>query len=407
MLAKLKSVPAKRLTSAAFRNAQPSHLGLWSRDLSGVERKPGSSKAHLEATMNWLRNAHEACGNRGVSGGYSVIDGWLDAYPETTGYIIPTFFDFADISLDDEWRKRAIRMADWETEVQMENGAVQAGLYKKGKEQIPAVFNTGQVILGWCRAFTETKDECYLAAAQKAGDWLISVQSESGAWVFESQETETDVHTYDVRTAWSLLEIFRITEEAKYRDAAVRQIDWTLDQQRRNGWFENNAFFTSEDKWTAPFTHTIAYVMEGLQESYRILGDERYLNAYSKTAEKLLRIFELRRFMAGDFNERWKASTDYSCLTGNAQIATVWLKLYRTNGDMRFLNGALKLNDYTKSKQNLSSLNKGIRGGVQGSHPIRGRYTPFIFPNWAAKFHADSLMLEENVMVEFEREILG
>ena len=113
--------------------------------------------------------------------------------------------------------------------------------------------------------------------------------------------------------------------------------------------------------------------MEGLQESWRILRDESYLRAVQLTAEKLLRIFELRRFMAGEFDEKWKSNAKYSCLTGNAQIAGVWLKLFQECGDARFLNAALKLNDYTKSTQNLKSAHGGVRGGVKGSQPIYGK----------------------------------
>lgn len=49
-----------------------------------------------------------------------------------------------------------------------------------------------------------------------------------------------------------------------------------------------------------------------------------------------------------------------------------------------------------KTTQNLKSLNSGIRGGIPGAFPIYGWYAPFSFPNWAAKFFVDSLMLEEN-----------
>ena len=278
MLRKLQKLPARRLIGAAVRNTRPSHLNLWRKDFFDRRRKPDLTAVHLRETIDWIRKAHDACGGKGVAGGYSVIDGWLAPYPETTGYIIPTFYDYAEWTGSDEWWQRAEDMADWEIEVQMPNGAVQAGLFERGKEQIPAVFNTGQVILGWCRAYIEARDEKYIEAAKRAGDWLISVQAEDGAWRFKSQETETDVHSYDVRTAWSLLEIYDITKEDKYREAAERQIDWTLSQQTKNGWFENNAFFTSADKWTAPFTHTIAYVMEGLQESYRILRKEEYFS---------------------------------------------------------------------------------------------------------------------------------
>ena len=403
----LDKLPFKRLVGAAVRNAHPSSVNLWTRDFFKTRHQPKTSLIHLQATMNWLKNAHDAGNGHGVSGGYSVIDGWLAPYPETTGYIIPTFYDYAEFAGEDDWRERAQAMADWEIEVQMPNGAVQSGLYKgKNAAQIPAVFNTGQVILGWCRAFLETDDRRYLEAAKRAGGWLIEVQAKDGAWRIESQETETNVHTYDVRTAWSLLEIYDITGEEKYLESAKAKLEWTLRQQRGNGWFENNAFFTSAEKWTFPFTHTIAYVMEGLQESYRILKDERYFEAYAKTAEKLLRIFELKKFMAGDFDEKWKSAAKYSCLTGDAQIAGVWLKHFETTNDTRFLNAALKLNDYTKSTQNISAFRRGIRGGIKGSHPINGKYTPFIFPNWAAKFFADTLILEEKTMKIFEKKVL-
>lgn len=404
----IAKVPLKRLASAGIRSSHPSAFALWAKNALDIRRAPASSVEHLRSTMEWLRAADDASPNGGVSGGYSLIDGWLDPYPETTGYIIPTFFDYAEMSGEATWRDRAVAMAEWEIDVQMPNGAVQAGLYKgKGAEQVPAVFNTGQVILGWCRAYAETNDERFLEAATRAGDWLIEVQSDDGAWRFDSQETETNVHAYDVRTAWSLLEIFELNRNEKYADAARKNLDWTMAQQLENGWFENNAFFTSSEKWSAPFTHTIAYVMEGLQESYRILNDERYLAAYAKTAERLLRIFELRKTMAGDFDRNWKSSTRYSCLTGSAQIAGVWLKHYQSSGDVRFLNAALKLNDEVKSCQKRCSAHRGISGGVQGSFPINGKYTPFIFPNWAAKFLADSLMLEEKIMTEFEAKVLN
>lgn len=395
-----------RLISAAGRNLHPSLLGVWIKDISGIPRRSFGSSEHLASTMDWLREAHDACDQNGVSAGYSLIDGWLPPYPETTGYIIPTFFDYALRTGSNEWSDRAIRMANWEIEVQMSTGAVQAGVYR-GTDipQVPAVFNTGQVILGWCRAYKETGNSDYLDAASRAGNWLFAVQDKTnGYWKLNSSETETDVHAYDVRTAWSLLELFELTQEEKYKTVAKQQIDWTLSLQRPNGWFSNNSFFDS-GKWGVTFTHTIAYVMEGLQEAHRILGDDRYYRSYAITAEKLMRIFELKKYMAGDFDENWKPSANYSCLTGDAQIAGVWLKTFLESHDIRYLNAALKLNDFVKSCQESNAGHAGIRGGVKGSQPLHGSYTPYTFPNWAAKFFADSLMLEEDIMANVEKAI--
>jgi hypothetical protein len=404
-----RTISLGEVLGAGFRALHPSFARVLLQDLAGISsQRTASSRRHLDATMRWLCRAQDHGGGRGVSAGYSLKEGWLPPYPETTGYIIPTFYDYGHFSGRAEFAARALRMADWEIEVQLPTGAVQAGTYRAGDAvRRAAVFNTGQVILGWCRTFGETKAQRFLEAARRAGDWLVGVQSSDGAWRIESSETETDVHTYDVRTAWSLLELHRLTGQSCYREAARRNLDWALGQQAENGWFEHNAFFVSGDKWNLPFTHTIAYVMEGFQEASRLLGEERYLRAVQKAAERLLRILELRRYMAGEFDQAWKSTAKFSCLTGDAQIAGVWLRLFDQSRDPRFLNAALKLNDFVKATQSLRAWHPGVRGGLKGSHPIQGRYTPFIFVNWGAKFLADSLMLEERLLHEFEREVLG
>jgi len=389
------------------RMLHPSSSYVFLRDRLGYKSRTRDSQRHLNETMAWLARAQDrAHGTAGVSAGYSLVYGWLPPYPETTGYIIPTFFEYAGLTGDEELVGRGIRMADWEIEVQLPTGAVQAGLYDKtSRAGQPAVFNTGQVILGWCRAFDETKDTRYLEAAVRGANWLVSVQKSDGAWWHQSQETETDVHAYDVRTAWSLLELHKFVPEAKYHLAARANVSWTLSQQQENGWFCNNAFFTSKQKWNMPLTHTIAYVLEGLLGAWEHLKDSRCLEAVMKTGERLLRIYELRKRLPGEFDSNWKSTATYECLPGSAQLAGVWLRIYNISGDTRYLSAALKLNDSVKSTQFLHSLRPGIRGGVKGSHPIYGKYSPLTFVNWGAMFLADSLMLEHKVMSDFEQAV--
>jgi len=406
ILDQLRGVSPGRIAAAGLRALHPSLAALLCRDVLGMPLpRPRSSREHLDAAMRWLCRAQDRWPGGGVAAGYSLLDGWQQPYPETTGYIIPTFLDYARLTRQQEFRDRAIRMADWEIRVQLSSGAVQAGVYRgEGNHRRPAAFNTGQVILGWCRAFAETEDQRYLDAAGRAGDWLAAVQGAGGAWSLDDPETETAVHAYDVRTAWSLLELHRLRPYTRYAEAASRNLDWALAQQQDNGWFENNAFFLSR-QWVLPLTHTIAYVMEGFQESWRLLGEDRYLHAVERTAGRLLRIFELRRFLAGEFDAAWRTTATYACLTGSAQVAGVWMRLYEHNGDLRYLNAALKLNDFVKATQRLRSLDPDIRGGVKGSQPIQGSYTRFTYVNWGAKFLADALMLEERLMAEVERKL--
>jgi len=393
------------LARAGARLLHPSIAALLLRDALGVRSRAYASERHLQAAIEWICRAHDRCGGEGVSLGFSLLRGWFPPYPETTGYIIPTLLDYARLTGNGEYRERALRMADWEIRIQLPTGAVMGGVCRDAEhEPTPVAFNTGQVILGWTRAFAETGEGRYLEAARRAGAWLISMQSPDGAWRLPGAETETLVHAYDVRTAWSLLEIHALTKDDSLLQGARRNLDWTLAQQEPSGWYRENAFFT-DSKWTLPLTHTIAYVMEGFIESWRLLSDERYLAACMRTAEKLLRLFELRRFMDGEFDASWKAHARharYSCLTGNAQIAGVWLQLFEITRDSRFLSAALKLNDYVKSTQLIDAWQPGIRGGIKGSQPISGRYTRYTYVNWGAKFLADTLMREMRIMSQFE-----
>jgi hypothetical protein len=54
----------------------------------------------------------------------------------------------------------------------------------------------------------------------------------------------------------------------------------------------------------------------------------------------------------------------------------------------------MRANRFIMGTQVLGTDEPGIRGGVKGSHPIWAEYAPFEYPNWAAKFLCDSLMLE-------------
>ena len=85
--------------------------------------------SHLEATIEWLVRATKH-GNGGVSSHYSLLSGrWLEPFPETTGYIIPTFFDYAEHSKDSTYADLAIQLTDWLGEVQLPDGGCVQGVY--------------------------------------------------------------------------------------------------------------------------------------------------------------------------------------------------------------------------------------------------------------------------------------
>jgi len=52
------------------------------------------------------------------------------------------------------------------------------------------------------------------------------------------------------------------------------------------------------------------------------------------------------------------------------------------------------VNRFIARTQRLGDRDPGIRGGVKGSQPNTTGYSPFFYPNWAAKFVLDALLLE-------------
>jgi hypothetical protein len=368
----------------------------WARDALGIGSQILPVDKHLDAAMAWLCHGQDSVGGRGVARSYSLRwnrahnkRGWLAAYPETTGYIIPTFFDYAAFSGEPGYRDRAIRMAEWEAEIQLPNGAVQGGTV--AFPPTPAVFNTGQVLFGWARAFVETGDKRFRDAAGCAADFLVSAQDSDGAWRREgSKYARVGVNVYDARTAWGLIDASRITANPAHRQAAIRNLEFVLSQQYSNGWFPDCCL--DDDK--RPLLHTIAYTIEGLLEAGALLGEPRFGEAARRPLDVLLSLQRDDGSLAGRFDCNWKPAARWTCLTGDAQVALCWLRFFQLTGKKEYLEAARRMNRFLITTQDLTSTDLGVRGGIKGSHPIWGAYSPYEYPNWAAKFFVDSLLME-------------
>jgi uncharacterized protein YyaL (SSP411 family) len=350
--------------------------------------------------MNWLLGAYEAA-KPGNAAAYNMGTGWSAPYPETTGYIIETFFDYirylhkiADPDTQTEiYHTAAVEMADWLLSIQYENGGFPGGLFD-GKEKPLNVFNTGQILLGLLRCYKETNNKKYLYAAVKAGEWLLSVQNHDGTW--SNYTYENDPRSYHARVSWPLLLLSSVTHDTKYKQAAVTNLQWVLTNQKLNFWFEKTNFFDE----TTSLTHTLAYTLRGLLEAGIMLKDDAYITAVKNTADTLLQIHEhgSNHLLPAVFDETWKSVSKYSCLTGCAQISIIWLKFYELTEDTKYLTAGLNLNSALKKTQMLGNYPDAINGAIKGSHPIYGAYMPFSFPNWATKFYVDALLLEDIVL---------
>lgn len=353
-------------------------------------------EAHLKAAMLWMARAQNHCKGKGVSASYNLAYGWDVAYPETSGYIIATFLAYSKIYNDPSFYERAIQIGDWEIEIQTNSGAV---LSSPVKTQV-RVFNTGQVILGWCALYERTNDEKYLIAASKAGDFLCRTQENDGSW---TENTYCGARTYHARIDWALLRLFELTKKREYLEKAEKNIKWVLAQQNENGWFENCGF-----KDDMPIMHLIVYTLRGLLECHTMnIPEITRLDILPKLIKATDRINEYvnnksvrncKGFIPASFQNNWITGDNYSCLTGNAQYAIYLYRLTQITNNNAYPEYADVLISALKKTQLLSSDTKeqNIAGAISGSYPIYIGYCPNSYPNWATKFFADALLMKNN-----------
>jgi rhamnogalacturonyl hydrolase YesR len=356
--------------------------------LTGTKSFVASNDIHIRHAMNWLLRAQNMTSDNGVSKGFHMYHGWLPSYPETTGYIIEIFLDYYNQEKEMTYKDCALKMADWLIHIQGQDGAFTDSHFKN-----KMVFDTAQILFGLIRAYEETKEGKYKEAAIKTGEWILAQQEYNGSWI--NCAYHKIPHSYYTRAAWSLLALHEITPEKKYVAACRKNIEWALSNQCDNGWF-NNASFTLQNHHK-PFTHTIAYTIRGILEAGIYLKDEKYIYSVHRAMQNLLSKIPSTGFVSGTYDRNWNGNGTFSCLTGSAQLAIIFLKLSKILGsDEYFITGS-KINQYLKSKQTIKTNNLNIKGALAGSYPIWGEYLHFAYPNWAAKFLIDSLVLETSL----------
>lgn len=381
----------EKLAALPFRYKpwKPLHLRLIIKDATTPATEPvNAHQVHLEAAIDWLCRAQDASAGDagGFSAGWSFEDGWLPGYPETTGYIIETFLAAANILGRPELVQRAHRAIDWELSLQHDDGAFPGHFGEAGSQ--PVIFNTGQIMHGMLAGYLQLgRKEC-LDSAVKAGEWLLRQQDEDGCW--RKFEHNGVPHVYNTRGTWALLATGLVANAPELVKAARRNLDWALTRQSASGWFSTNAF--TPDK--APFTHTIAYAIRGFLESGVLLGEERYLTAALAAARGMARAQRNDGWLAGTYADDWMPRANYSCLTGIAQMSLNWTRLAQDGGAPELRENARRAIDYVKRTQRLNDADDAVRGGIAGSSPIWGDYSRFEYPNWAAKFFADALMMD-------------
>lgn len=324
----------------------------------------------------------------GYAHSYNLWRGWRPAYPETTGYIIPTLIDLGQWLKDDRLTLSAERAGQWLLSIQSSGG-----FYTDltGNAQ---VFDTAQVLRGLLALFQLTGQSAYQQAAQRAAHWLVSEQDPDGAW--RRNAYHGIAHTYYSYAAAALIKAGIILREPHFLLSAEKQAMWVIRQENKFGLYERMAFDQEP-----PYSHTILYVVQGLLELYLITQNKMILKSLLKAADKLLIMEKNDGLIRSQYKHDGRLFNSEVCTAGLAQWADVAVNLYRQTFRREFFKSALSSLEYLRVHQ-LVKGSKDLFGAHPSSVPFWGRYGRFSMFNWTTKFFIDAELSFERVRMQEE-----
>ncbi|MEW6407146.1 MAG: DapH/DapD/GlmU-related protein [Patescibacteria group bacterium] len=241
-----------------------------------------SSGESLKLVCNWIINS----GLQAKNGGFYA---WLDLnanaysyiYSEITGYGITTLLFLNEL-------KKAELAADWIIKKSIQPcGGVRTG---KGEFDNLFTFDTGMVLYGLINLFKAAKKQEYLNISKKIADFLLANQRSNGSlapiYSLKTNKTietldkwSTQSGTYHAKVALGLVDLFRITKNDIYKNAAIKLCKFTLTLQDKSGRFITN----KKDNTT--HIHPHSYAAEGLLYTGAILKIKEFVAAAKKSVE--------------------------------------------------------------------------------------------------------------------------
>ncbi len=283
----------------------------------------------VDQALAWLKS-HEL-----PDGGIRVHHRHRRAYPEVTGYLIPTLLDWGEDALAD-------RCGRWLARIQNPDGS-----FSDPDQGIPHVFDTGQALRGLLALHPEHPQ--LLPNMIAAGNYLLS-QVQQNANGFSIQcEPHGISETIQLYVLPPLRDLSNRTGSEKYACAADACFQSYIVHEKLLS--------------TASLTHFLAYEIEALID----LGHPQKVN-------------EILHYLAGVQSPTGsipaRNGVSWFCNPGIAQLAVCWYKVGRHAEADRAL-------DFLKTQQRYS-------GGFLGSSGRGAAYFPRFEPSWAVKYFLDA-----------------
>ncbi len=339
------------------------------------------NKKRLNLAVQWLKRSIDVHKGNGSAAFYSPLKGWAPAYPETTGYLIPTMINVAHETKDKRLVERAMNCADWLCKIQKPDGHFPGG---PGGTLNPNVFDTGQIILGLRTAYQEWKCDHYYEALDKSVKKLMNILETDGSWQKDAF-VEGYSPAYYSRVIWAVLLANEVLQKPGLENKMIKSLEYYSSQISEHISFMHWGFKSGEPA----LTHTIAYTLRGFLESGQLLKEKRLLTLVEAISLKLLEVMQEKGKLAGSYQTDWQGDYSFICVPGHFQMVILFNRLYELSKNEIFRQWAEIL--FLKAQKTQSKFPlKGIKGGFPGSAPVWGKYQRFKWLNWSVKFYLDA-----------------
>ncbi len=282
----------------------------------------------VDKAIAWIKR-HEL-----PDGGIRVHHRHRCAYPEVTGYLIPTLLDWGEVALAD-------RCGKWLARIQNPDGS-----FSDPDQGVPHVFDTGQALRGLLALSTEHPQ--LLPNMIAAGNYLLS-QVQNGNGFSIQCEPHGISETIQLYVLPPLQDLAKRTGDEKYAQAVDACCQSYIKHEKLLS--------------TVSLTHFLAYEIEALID----LG-------YLKKVQEILDYLAGMQQSTGSIPAREGVS--WVCNPGIAQLAVCWYKVGRHAEAGRAL-------EFLKTQQRSS-------GGFVGSSGQGAAYFPRFEPSWAVKYFLDA-----------------
>ncbi len=298
-----------------------------------IFKRAGNQSTAPRRALGWVRD------NELPSGGIKVHHTHRNAYPEVSGYLIPTLLAVGE-------KRLAANLTDWLLCIQLADGS-----FTDPTKGLPHIFDTGQILRGLLSS-GET-NPLALDAARRAADYLCVQMLDSGRGGFGTRYTAGEipesVHLYVLP---ALMQAAVQLNTPAYREAAQGCMDYYLSLPDS---LDINAL-----------THFLGYEIEALIQ----------LGAIEQATAMMAKVSALQQ---PDGSVRAKGGVQWVCSTGLAQLAICWYRLGQNEAANRAMG-------WLDSHQESS-------GGFFGSYGADATYFPTQQIGWAVKFYLDAHQL--------------